>query len=144
MPIIYTDGSYDQARGLSGYGYVVCIGDDVFFQDGGIIWDSDIINLKSLGSEMFALLRAMEWSLTNGYKEVIVVYDSKGVLSLISSTKKTKAKNSKGKTKFISVYKKYAEFLTVHFEHRSVNKQYEYYHMYAHNLSRMAVNLFIP
>lgn len=141
VPIIYTDGSYDQAKGLSGYGYVVCIEGKIIFQDGGIILDSDMINLQSLGSEVFALLRAMEWSISNGYKEIKVIYDSVGIISLITNGNDSKAKKSRGRTKFISVYEKYTQYLMIHFQHRSENELFKHYHTYAHNLSRLPVGL---
>lgn len=141
VPVIYTDGSYDQARGLSGYGYVVCIEGKIIFQDSGIILDSDMINLKSLGSEVFALLRAMEWSISNGYKEIKIIYDSVGIISLITNGNDSKAKKSRGRAKFISVYEKYAQYLTIHFQHRSENELFKHFHAYAHNLSRLPVSL---
>lgn len=141
MPVIYTDGSYDQARGLSGYGYVVCIEGKIIFQDSGIILDSDMINLQSLGSEVFALLRAMEWSISNGYKEIKIIYDSVGIISLITNGNDSKAKKSRGRAKFISVYEKYAQYLTIHFQHRSENELFKQFHAYAHKLSRLPVSL---
>lgn len=141
IPVIYTDGSYDQAEGLSGYGYVVCFEGKVLFQDGGIILDSDMINLQSLGSEIFALLRAMEWAISNGYKEIKIVYDSTSIISLITNGKESKSKRSKGKAKFLTIYHKYSKYLTIHFEHRSTNELNRYYHMHAHNLSRLSVGL---
>lgn len=141
IPTIYTDGSYDQAKGISGYGYIVCIEGEIIFRDSGLILDSDLINMQSLGSEVFALLRAMEWSISNGYKEICIVFDSFAILSLINNGHENRIKRSKGKTKFINLYMKYSEHVTVYFQHRSESEKTKEYHMKAHYLSRLPLSL---
>lgn len=140
VPRVYIDGSYMQHIGMAGFGYVVEQEGKIVHRNSGVILDSDMLNLHSLGAEVFALLRAMEWGLSNGAKELHVIYDSTAILDLIDNNDTTKVKRSRGKSKFLDIYTKYSQHITVVFKHRKTDELFRHFHRQAHHLSRLTLD----
>lgn len=143
VPRVYIDGSYIQYKNLAGFGYIVEQGGKIIHRNSGIILDSDMLNLHSLGAEVFALLRAMEWGLSNNIDTIHVIYDSVAILDLINNSGRTKAKRSKGKTKFLDIYMRYRKHISVVFKHRKTDELFRHYHRQAHNLSRLTLGVML-
>lgn len=141
IPNIFVDGSYIQQESFSGYGFVVEENGKVIAKYSGTIADYDIINLHSLGAELYALIRAIEWAMTNEYKYVRIIYDSESVIQLLENNNIKNAKYEHGKRKLIQLYIKYKHFITIQFQHKNNKEAYRTYHETAHNLSRLMSNL---
>lgn len=139
IPIIYVDGSYMQDKTISSYGYAVELNGLFFQRDFGTITDSDMLQLQSLGTELYACIRAMEWAIANNYKSICIVYDCDGIVNLIR--KKNKAHRNKGKKKFLKLFLKYNQYVKVEFEHKNKSKNFKRKHLESHHLSRLTADL---
>lgn len=143
IPNIYIDGSYVQESKLASYGLIVEAENEIVQRDCGVIVDYDFLNLHSLGAEMYAYLRALEWSMANGYKNVRIIYDSDAVIQLIAQGDTTKTKKSKGRSKFIKLYKQYTKVIDVESIHKSDAENYAERHEQAHHLSQLTIDLLV-
>lgn len=141
IPNIFIDGSYMQNEAYSGYGFIVEEGNRIIARDGGTILDYDIINLHSLGSELYAFIRALEWSMVNGYKSVRIIYDSKAIIQLLENEHLHETKQPSGKTKLLNMYSHYKMHINIEHLHINNNKVFQERHKQAHDLSRMMSSL---
>lgn len=137
VPNIYIDGSYMQHNSFSGYGFVVELKGEIVAKDCGVILDYDIINLHSAGAELYAFIRALEWSLANGYTLIRIIYDSNMIAALLDNNYVPKEQDSYGKTKLIHLYDQYKTLLTIQHSHKNEKNIYTSYHQAAHDLSRL-------
>ncbi len=140
-PLIFVDGSYMQNGSFASYGFVVLQDEEVVARDSGIIFDFDVIHLHSLGAEMFALIRAIEWAITNEYRKVHIIYDSTAVFQQLESTPRPNGKQAKGIQKLVQTYDQYKRHIEIKFTHKKANKIYENQHKAAHDLSRLMSNI---
>lgn len=136
IPNIFVDGSYIQHESFAGYGFIAVVDHRVIAKDSGTILDYDIINMHSLGSEMFAYIRAIEWAMANDYNKIRIIYDSKAILQLLEG-KDSDLKNSKGKAKLINLYEQYRKHIRIEHFHKNSNKFFREWHKEAHHLSRL-------
>lgn len=141
IPNIFIDGSYIQHEAFSGYGLVVEENGKIIAKDSGTISDYDIINLHSLGAELYACIRAVEWAIANEYKFVRIVYDSESIIQLLENNDSMNDKQSRGKIKLVALYKQYKNYMTIDFRHKNDNKMYDEFHEVAHHLSRLMSNM---
>lgn len=141
VPNIFIDGSYIQHESFSGYGFVVEENGKVIAKYSGTIIDYHIINLHSLGAELYALVRAVEWAMTNEYKFVRIIYDSESIIQLLENNNRANGKHEQGKNKLVQLYEQYKGFITVEFRHKNNSNVYETFHQTAHDLSRLMSNL---
>lgn len=130
MPTAFIDGSYMENVSVSSYGYTVEFKNQIIQRDFGLILDQEILNLKSLGSELYACLRAMEWGIANNYQEIRIVYDCEGILDVIRSNKK-----KSGRIVFLTLFEKYSEHIQVYFR-KANNATLLKKHEASHDLSR--------
>jgi len=140
-PLIFIDGSYMQNGAFASYGFVVMESERIIAKDSGIIFDFDVIHLHSLGAEMFALIRAVEWAIANEYKKVHVVYDSEAVIQRLENDEKVNGKQEKGIQKLVQTYEQYKKYIEINYSHKRTNKVYESRHKVAHDLSRLMSNI---
>lgn len=138
-PTIYIDGSYDQNKGVAGYGYIVRLKNEFKYRDCGTVYKGSILHDKSQGAELHACLRAIEWCIANEHEDVIIVYDFAGILHAVDGF----GKKSKSRDYFRIMYKKYARFINIKFIHKNINKEYKKNHQHAHNLSRLPLSMLI-
>lgn len=137
IPNIFIDGSYIQKDAYSGYGLIVEENNQIIAKDSGAILDYDIINLHSLGSELYAFIRALEWAMANDYRSVRIIYDSTSIIQLLENNGIGDVKNSRGKTKLLNSYVSYKEHVQIELIHIKQHKVFEKRHKEAHDLSRM-------
>lgn len=130
MPTAFVDGSYMENVEISSYGYTVEYEGQMVQRDFGLILDQEILTLKSLGSELYACLRAMEWGIANNFKEIRIVYDCEGILDVIRSNKK-----NPGRLVFLTLFEKYSEHIQVYFR-KANNATLLKKHEESHHLSR--------
>lgn len=142
IPNIFIDGSYIQSKSFSGYGFVVVENDKLIAKDSGTILDYDLINLHSLGAELYGFIRAIEWAIANGYKFVYIIYDSTAILPHLETSDVTKGKQARGKAKLTQIYAQYKEHITVEARHKNDHEHYARYHDMAHNLSRLMSDMY--
>lgn len=141
IPNIFIDGSYMQHESFSGYGFVVEENKKVIAKDSGTISDYDIINLHSLGAELYASVRAIEWAIANEYKFVRIIYDSESIVQLLENNDSANGKQLRGKVKLVDLYTQYKNYITIEFKHKNDNKIYSRFHEVAHDLSRLMSNI---
>lgn len=140
-PTIYIDGSYVQDISVSGYGYIAVQNGRVIQRDFGIITDSDMIHLQSIGAEITALIRAMEWAIANNYQSINIVYDATAIISLTENNTDEKGLRSKGKVKFKDIYDTYIPYIAIHYIHRNEDELFKKFHEEAHHLSRLPYDM---
>lgn len=141
VPNIFIDGSYIQEHKMASYGFIVEEEGEIVQKDCGVIVDHDFINLQSLGAELYAFLRAIEWTMANGFHYVRIIYDSDSIVQLIDQGESHKLKKSKGRNKFIQLFLQYSQVIKVDTIHRSEDADYEAYHEQAHHLSQMILDI---
>jgi len=136
VPNIYIDGSYIQDKSYAGYGFVVELDRRIIAKDGGTILDHDIINMHSLGSELYAYIRAMEWAMANEYKKIRIIYDSKAIIDTLKENENG-WKQPKGKAKLLNLYSLYRKHVQVEHRHKNSHIVFRERHQEAHHLSQL-------
>lgn len=138
-PIIYTDGSYMQNVDISSYGYAVELNGEIIQKDFGLIMDKDMLALQSIGAELYACLRAIEWAIANRYSVIYIVYDCEGIVQTIQSKH---TKKHRGKEKFTKLIELYSQHVKICFK-RTNNEHLYKQHRLSHHLSRSATEILI-
>lgn len=139
FPTVYVDGSYMENVAVSSYGFVVHLHGEEIQKDFGLILDRHMLDMKSLGSELYACLRAIEWGIANGHKQIRIIYDCEGIIHAIQSKGRNK-KQTKGKENFLKLFTMYNEHIKIYFRRANsilLNKN----HKKSHHLSRVAVGV---
>lgn len=77
--IIYVDGSFSLEKGNYSYGLVAIEDGEEIYRDYGAGEDPDAVALRNVAGEVLGSLKAAEYSINKGYKEVKIVYDYQGV-----------------------------------------------------------------
>jgi len=142
IPYIFIDGSYIQDGGKAGYGFVVVINDEIVVKNGGTIFDYEIINLHSLGAEMYAFIRALEWALINGYRTVRIIYDSKDIMQMIERDFSTSHKQPTGKSKLYVAFERYKQYITLEHMHVNHHQSFRNYRELADEISRLTSSMY--
>lgn len=136
IPLAYVDGSYMQHENLLSYGVHVMKEGEVIQRDYGLVLDKEFTVLQSVGAELYASLRAVEWAIANQYEHVIIVYDCEGIIQIIQSNKR----KADGRLKFNQLMRMYSQHIQIHF--KKANTPYLLqHHKSAHDLSRIASDL---
>ena len=74
---IYTDGSFNQDTNNYGWGWIAAAGSD--YTDCGMGTDTELAKQKNVAGEMMAAMKAVQWALKKGFKEIELRYDYAGV-----------------------------------------------------------------
>lgn len=98
---VYVDGSYDESKGVYGYGCVVLLrtGDTKMFNGAGN--NPESAELRNVTGEMLGAMSAVRFAINNGFKSVKICYDYYGIEYW--ATKKWKANTD--------LTRKYADFM---------------------------------
>ncbi len=107
----FVDGSY--ISGVTGYGAVIYLGDELKEQISGTILD---VEFRQFGGELKSVIEALKWCDKNGVKKVRVNYDYQGIEKF--ATGEWKGKNN--------LSKEYAGFV------KNIKTQIEWRHIKSH------------
>lgn len=79
--VIYVDGSFSVDKGNFSYGLVVVSNGNIIYKDKGKGYDKDAIALRNVSGEILGAKKAVEFAISNNYKEIIIAYDYQGIES---------------------------------------------------------------
>lgn len=78
---IYVDGSFMVHKENYSYGFLVVKNNEVLFKDNGVGYDKEAVALRNVSGEVEGAMKATEYAIKNGYKEIILCYDYQGIES---------------------------------------------------------------
>ena len=78
---IYVDGSFMVSKGNYSYGFLVVKNDEILYEDNGIGYDKEAIALRNVSGEVEGAMKAIEYAIENGYKDIVLCYDYQGIES---------------------------------------------------------------
>lgn len=98
---VYVDGSFMVDKGNYSYGLVVVKDDEVLYEDCGIGYDEEAISLRNVSGEVLGAMKAVEYSLNQGYDEITLCFDYQGVESWALGTWKRNNRITQGYHEFM-------------------------------------------
>ena len=98
---VYVDGSFMIDKGNYSYGLVVIRDDEVLYEDCGIGYDEEAISLRNVSGEVLGAMKAVEYSLNQGYDEITICFDYQGVESWALGTWKRNNRVTQGYHEFM-------------------------------------------
>lgn len=78
---IYVDGSFMVHKENYSYGFLVVKNNEILFEDNGVGYDKDAIALRNVSGEVEGAMKATEYAINNGYKDIVLCYDYQGIES---------------------------------------------------------------
>lgn len=79
--VIYVDGSFSLEKSNYSYGLIAINNGEIIHEDCGAGEDEDAISLRNVSGEVLGSLKAVEFTIENGFEEVTIVYDYQGIES---------------------------------------------------------------
>lgn len=98
---IYVDGSFSLEKKNFSYGLVAIDKGEIIFKDNGIGFDEKAIALRNVSGEVLGSMKAIEFAIEKGYREVSIVFDYQGIESWALGTWKRNNDITKGYYEFI-------------------------------------------
>ena len=77
--VIYVDGSFSIEKSNYSYGLIAIDNGEIIHEDCGAGEDEDAVSLRNVSGEVLGALKAAEFAMKNGFQEVTIVYDYKGI-----------------------------------------------------------------
>lgn len=81
MLYIYVDGSFMEHKGNYSYGLVVVKNNEILHEDNGVGFDSEAVALRNVSGEVEGAMKAVQYAIENGHKDVIIGFDYQGIES---------------------------------------------------------------
>ena len=78
---IYVDGSFMVSKENYSYGFLVVKNDEILYEDNGVGYDEEAIALRNVSGEVEGAMKAIEYAIENGYKDIVLCYDYQGIES---------------------------------------------------------------
>ncbi|MGM8296621.1 viroplasmin family protein, partial (plasmid) [Clostridium perfringens] len=78
---IYVDGSFMVSKENYSYGFLVVKNDEILYEDNGVGYDKEAIALRNVSGEVEGAMKAIEYAIENGYKDIVLCYDYQGIES---------------------------------------------------------------
>ena len=78
---IYVDGSFMVSKENYSYGFLVVKNDGILYEDNGVGYDKEAIALRNVSGEVEGAMKAIEYAIENGYKDIVLCYDYQGIES---------------------------------------------------------------
>jgi ribonuclease H-related protein len=107
----YIDGSYSKQLGKYAYGCVLIDGNVITRLSGSGTSDIDS-NLWNVTGELNGAVKAIEWSIENNFKRLIIFYDYEGIAKWASGEWKAKKEGTK---QYIEALHKYKKLIDIEF-----------------------------
>lgn len=79
IPHAYVDGSFNISTGKFGYGLVVVHDNVIEYIENGAPEDDSKKALRQIAGELKASVRAVEYAVEKGYKEIVILHDYEGI-----------------------------------------------------------------
>jgi len=76
---IFVDGSFNPDKKIAAYGLVIIKKDKVFLKDFSAYPYVDVTDSHNVGAELIGAKRAVELSLANDFKKLVIHYDYMGI-----------------------------------------------------------------
>lgn len=110
MVKIYVDGSYNDSRKLTGWGFVVVKDGTLIHKNSGVITDEDVTAMHQVGGELMASMEAIWYCKCNSLKDVTIVYDYKGVEDWVTGAWKCKKKVTQCYKEYMNLAKQFVNY----------------------------------
>lgn len=111
--VAFTDGSYDKDLNRYSYGVILILPDG---KEQGLCSygnNEKYIDSNNIIGEIFGVINAFDWALSNGYEKIKIYHDYEGLSKWLNGEWNAKAKASK---MFVELYKtKFKDFLKAEF-----------------------------
>lgn len=112
--VAFTDGSYDKSLNRYSYGVAFVLPDGTEKSICGYGSNTDYLDSNNIVGEIFGVINAFDWAISNGYEKIKIYHDYEGLSKWIRGEWKAKVKVSK---MLVSLYQaKFADFIKVDFE----------------------------
>lgn len=134
---IYVDGSYNPHKKIAAYGLVIVKNDKVFLKDFSAYPYSDVTESHNVGAELIGAKRAVELSLANDFKRLVIHYDYMGIEKFATGSWKAKIPQTLEYQMFIQRYMKLVDISFVKVKSHSGNQ----YNDMADRLAKFATHL---
>lgn len=102
---VYVDGSFKEDLNSIGYGIVFVKDDMPIFKDCGRVATSDTTE-RNVTGEIYATIRTIQMCIANGYKDIILCYDYKGLECWANGSWKANKPLTK---RYVEYYNKYTK-----------------------------------
>jgi ribonuclease HI len=77
---IYVDGSFKEIEGNYSYGLVAVLNDEVVYKENGIgEKEQEALALRNISGEVLGAMKAVDYAVKNGNKEINLCYDYQGI-----------------------------------------------------------------
>ncbi|EOU1829547.1 ribonuclease H [Clostridium perfringens] len=98
---IYVDGSFMVSKENYSYGFLVVKNDEILYEDNGVGYDKEAIALRNVSGEVEGAMKAIEYAIENGYKDIVLCYDYQGIESWALGTWKRNNRITQNYNKFM-------------------------------------------
>jgi Predicted double-stranded RNA/RNA-DNA hybrid binding protein len=119
---IFVDGSFNLDRKIAAYGLVIVKKDKVFLKDFSAYPYSDVTDSHNVGAELIGAKRAVELSLANDFKNLVIHYDYMGIEKFATGAWKAKIPQTTEYQIFMQRYMKLVDISFVKIKSHSGNK----------------------
>lgn len=99
--LLYVDGSYNHKKRIYSYGVVVVDNDNVIHTISGCGNDELGLSMRNVTGEVLASIHAVKYAIENGYKNITICYDYKGIECWATQTWKRNNKLTQYYCKFM-------------------------------------------
>lgn len=111
--VAFTDGSYDKDLNRYSYGVVFLLPDGTEESICGYGSNKEYLNSNNVIGEIFGVINAFDWAISNGYEKIKIYHDYEGLSKWLTGEWEAKVKASK---MFVSLYRsKFEDFIQVEF-----------------------------
>ena len=113
--VAFTDGSYDKNLNRYSYGVVLIRPDGTETGICGYGSNKEYIESNNIIGEIFGVINAFDWALSNGFEKIKIYHDLEGLSKWLTGEWTARAKVTQ---MFVNLYKsKFEGFLKIEFEH---------------------------
>ena len=111
--VAFTDGSYDKELNRYSYGVAIILPDGTEQDICGYGSNKEYIDSDNIIGEIFGVINAVDWAISNGYEKIKIYHDYEGLSKWLTGEWNAKAKASQ---MFVSLYKtKFEDFVKAEF-----------------------------
>ena len=119
---IFVDGSFNPDKKIAAYGLVIVKKDKVFLKDFSAYPYTDVTESHNVGAELIGAKRAMELSLANDFKKLVIHYDYMGIEKFATGSWKARTPQTVEYQMFMQQYMKLVDLSFIKIKSHSGNK----------------------
>ena len=134
---IYVDGSFNLDKKIAAYGLVIVKKDKAFLKDFSAYPYVDVTDSHNVGAELIGAKRAVELSLANDFKKLVIHYDYMGIEKFATGAWRAKTPQTLEYQMFMQRYMQLVDISFVKIKSHSGNK----FNDMADRLARFATHL---